>query len=613
MDKQTPTVHLANKEDDLQRLPIWIGVFEGQAINSALEDRKFPRPMTHDLIANILREYDIKVASAVITEIKENTFYSKLILESNGKVKAVDSRPSDAIAIALRMNAPIFVEQSVLNQSGTWFPPIEIGKHPEEFSKRVAELAEKEQYDKIVEIYLAEIQKLSESQENAETIALLNWEMAELYHNKLSLHEDAIKHYEQALKHFEGDDRKAYIYRRMAWNYSERWMHDEAIPAFKKVVEIYPSDTDVLFGLGMNYGRKGLWDEAIVQFQKVLQVDERHTKARSWIADRYFITGNYEQAKEEFQKCVNFRKDWGYARMRLADTYEKLGEYDEALETLKEAVSACEFEKGTGFKVYVLEKVEKLYQKLGRGDEFVPFCRKAIEQRANYKEEREGVFVQQRGSAMVAISKEALQKNISMAAQMDWWLGEYFSQQGDTKAAEAQYEKLRLIQEDNWHVIGPFDNAENIGFWTEYPPEREIDFDKSYQGMAGEVRWQKAQGGRSKSGVDFASIFGVKEWAVGYALANINSPEETEAQLRIGSKDSIIVWLNGEQVHKNMTQRIGFPDQDMIPVKLRKGDNRLLIKSYVREQMPDVLGAGEAPIGWELSTEWSIFVRVANS
>jgi len=318
--QQNPIVFLANKEDDLQRLPIWIGIPEGDAIERMLKGQEMPRPMTHDLIANILREYGIKLTAAVVAEIKENTFYSKLILDSNGEVKAVDSRSSDAIAIALRMNAPIFVEQSVLNQSGEWIPPIETGKHPEEFSKRVIEVAEKGQYNKVVEIYLAEIQKLAESPGNTETIGVLNWEIAELYNNKMGLYDDAIKHYEQALKHFERDDRKAHIYHRIAWHYVNRGMHGEAIPAFEKVVEIWPSNIDALSGLGISYGNKGLWDEAIVQFQKVLQVNERHTLARAWIADRYFLTENYEQAKEEFEKCVNFNKDSGYARMRLADT-----------------------------------------------------------------------------------------------------------------------------------------------------------------------------------------------------------------------------------------------------------------------------------------------------
>ncbi len=606
---QIPIVFLANKEDDLQRLPIWIGIPESEAIERVLQGEETPRPMTHDLIANILRECGIKLTAAVVSEIKETTFYSKLILDSNGEVKTVDSRPSDAIAIALRMDAPIFVEQSVLNRSGIWLPPIEIGKHPEEFSKRVIEFAEKGQYNEVVEIYLAEIQRLAKSKENAEMIALLNWEMAELYHNKMSMYDDAIKHYEQALKHFEGEDRKAHIYHRMAWNYANREMHAEAIPAFKKVLEIWPSNIDALFGLGKSYARKDLWDEAIVQFQKVLQVDERHTEARSWIADRYFITGNYEQAKEEFEKCVNFNKGPGYARMRLADICEKLGEYDEALETLKEAVSTCDFEREGTFTVYALEKLEKLYQQLDRRDEFVGYCRDTIAEILNAADK----LAKERGTKISPEDIERIEsRNITKAAQMDWWLGEYFSRKGDSEAAKAQYEKLGLIQEEDWHIIGPFDNVENSGISTEYPPESEIDFDKSYQGMSSEVHWQKAQGGRSKSCVDFAAIFGIKEWAVSYALTTINSPEETDAQLRIGSKDSAVVWLNGEQIHKNiMIPRIGLPDQAVIPVKLKKGDNRLLIKSCVGKQMPGVPGAGEAPAGWELSTEWCIFARVA--
>lgn len=246
---------------------------------------------------------------------------------------------------------------------------------------------------------------------------------------------------------------------------------------------------------------------------------------------------------------------------------------------------------------------------MDRGDEFVGYCRDTIANTLNAADK----LAKGRGTKIPPEDIERIEsRNIPKAAQMDWWLGECFSRRGDAEAAKAQYEKLGLIQEENWHIIGPFDNTENSGISREYPQESEIDFDKSYQGVSGEVCWQKARGGRSKSCVDFATIFGVKEWAVGYALTTINSPEETDTQLRIGSKDSVLVWLNGEQVHKNiMTSRIGLLDQDVIPIKLKKGDNRLLIKSCVGRQMPGVPGAGEAPTGWELSAEWCIFARVA--
>ena len=217
------------------------------------------------------------------------------------------------------------------------------------------------------------------------------------------------------------------------------------------------------------------------------------------------------------------------------------------------------------------------------------------------------VFVRRVGKGIVVIPPEEQRKITSMAAQMEWWLGEYFQRKSDAESAQAQFEKLGLIQEDAWHIIGPFDNSGNKGFLTEYPPEHEIDFEKSYQGLSGEVQWTKAQGGRSKSCVDFASIFGVKEWAATYAYTTVSSEKEKDAQLRIGSRGSVVVWLNDKPIFRQSIGRISAPDQDVIPIKLKAGENKLLIKSCVGSATSSI---GEIPTGWELSADWCIFARI---
>ena len=604
-----PIVFLANKAMELQNLPIWIGQSEGHAIHNALERKEFPRPMTHDLFINVMREFGIKMTAAIVAEIRGTTFHGRLILESGGVIKEVDSRPSDAIALALRADAPIFVEQSVFHQSGGWFTALESGKLPEEFSKQLKDLSQSD----IIEKYQEKLRELETSpDEHAEMIALLRWDLAENYRRE-GIHDDATRNFERALELCDNDDQRAYIYRRIGWNYFYDEMYDEAIPAFQKSIEIFPSNADVLYGLGMSYGRKGMWDEAVVQFQKVLQLDERHTDARGWIADRYFMSENYEQAKAEFQKCIKFRPDWGYARARLSDLYKTFGQQDEALETLKKSIAECnEFERWGPFTVHVLEKVERLYRHLGVEAEFVQYCRDAIAEKMRKMKvdaKAEEVFVRHVGEKIVVLTTEEQTKRISMAAQMEWWLGEYFQRKGDTESAQAQFEKLGLIQENAWHVIGLFDNSGNRGFLMEYPPEREIDLEKSYQGLSGEVHWTKAQGGRSKSCVDFAHIFGIKEWATAYAYTTISSEKEKDAQLRIGSRSSVVIWLNEKPIFRQSISRISVPDQDVIPIKLKAGENRLLIKSCVGSATSFT---GETPTGWELSADWCIFTRIVD-
>jgi uncharacterized protein len=98
-------------------LPIWVGIFEANAIALQMENIATPRPMTHDLLRNVISDLKGNVERVVVTELKENTFYAVIHLTVNGDRVAVDSRPSDAIALALRAKAPIFVEDTVLDQA----------------------------------------------------------------------------------------------------------------------------------------------------------------------------------------------------------------------------------------------------------------------------------------------------------------------------------------------------------------------------------------------------------------------------------------------------------------------------------------------------------------
>ncbi len=103
--------------DDKNSLPVWIGALEASAIASELEKIRFSRPMTHDLMMNILKNLKISVEKIEVTDLRENVYYAKIHLNSYGNSFVIDSRPSDAIAIALRMECPIYVDTSVLDKS----------------------------------------------------------------------------------------------------------------------------------------------------------------------------------------------------------------------------------------------------------------------------------------------------------------------------------------------------------------------------------------------------------------------------------------------------------------------------------------------------------------
>ena len=98
-------------------LPIWVGVYEANAIALEIEKVVTPRPMTHDLLKNVLVGLDANVRKIVVTTIKDDTFYALIWLERNGTLLSIDSRPSDALALALRIDCPIYVEDDVLKSS----------------------------------------------------------------------------------------------------------------------------------------------------------------------------------------------------------------------------------------------------------------------------------------------------------------------------------------------------------------------------------------------------------------------------------------------------------------------------------------------------------------
>jgi bifunctional DNase/RNase len=98
-------------------LPIWVGVFEANAIALQIENVQTPRPMTHDLLKNILEDLQARVERIVVSALKENTFYAVIHLVTGGDTLAIDARPSDAIALALRTRSPIFVEEAVIQSA----------------------------------------------------------------------------------------------------------------------------------------------------------------------------------------------------------------------------------------------------------------------------------------------------------------------------------------------------------------------------------------------------------------------------------------------------------------------------------------------------------------
>jgi bifunctional DNase/RNase len=119
MDQQMNPVVLLVDQAETLALPIWIGTSEAQSIALELQGVRMPRPMTHDLIRQILTQLTVSVSRIVVTDIQNGTYFAEIHLKNNGADVVIDSRPSDAIALALRTEAPIYVEEKV---AGTAIP-----------------------------------------------------------------------------------------------------------------------------------------------------------------------------------------------------------------------------------------------------------------------------------------------------------------------------------------------------------------------------------------------------------------------------------------------------------------------------------------------------------
>ncbi len=113
MDQHMNPVVLLTDTDERMALPIWVGAAEAQAIALQLQGVTPPRPMTHDLMRSILQEMSVSLTRIVVCDVRDQTYYAEIHLKREGKEHTIDSRPSDAIALALRMQAPIFVDEKV--------------------------------------------------------------------------------------------------------------------------------------------------------------------------------------------------------------------------------------------------------------------------------------------------------------------------------------------------------------------------------------------------------------------------------------------------------------------------------------------------------------------
>ncbi|EFO81102.1 protein of unknown function DUF151 [Oscillochloris trichoides DG-6] len=124
-------VVVLRETDSTRYLPIWIGPFEAEAIAMAIQGHEPVRPLTHDLLKSLIGDLGGQISHIFVNDIRDSTFYARIVIEQDGRTIEVDARPSDAVALAVRTEAPIYVENHVIEQAGIYFDEDEQTTAPE--------------------------------------------------------------------------------------------------------------------------------------------------------------------------------------------------------------------------------------------------------------------------------------------------------------------------------------------------------------------------------------------------------------------------------------------------------------------------------------------------
>ena len=178
---------------------------------------------------------------------------------------------------------------------------------------------------------------------------------------------------------------------------------------------------------------------------------------------------------------------------------------------------------------------------------------------------------------------DALPHKPSVQLNANLVLAEFYRDNDMPEKAEAHIQKTGFITEDAWLILGPFNNAYGIGYHTAYIPENatQVDATPKYAGMEGQVNWQKSAD-RTLNG--YISLGDKVDWGAAYAFATVTSPDEREVQFRFDSDDQGKVFLNGKEVLTNTEAHSATIDRYTVPVRLRSGENSILVKVCEEEE-----------------------------
>ena len=345
--------------------------------------------------------------------------------------------------------------------------------------------------------------------------------------------------------------------------YSDREQRDKGV-AILESLKPKMEESAVLYELlGAAYKEAGETEKANATYTKWLEIRQKkvHRRQRPWeyehLAIQILDKEIMPEKALEFAERASQSGDaaWHYAST-LGRAYLANERYEEALEQFKMSRNNRN-QPGTTPE----DAAQRLWRRATQDSE---------------KAKDEGRYVE-----IVEKVMNAMPGNPTIQLLANVALAEYYREHDQPDKAEDYMNKTGFIAENAWSIIGPFNNPDGIGYNKAYISEdaTQIDMTAKYDGVDGQIGWEKRTDDTFDGFVDLDTIFGSKiNWGTAYARITVTAPDEREAQIRLGSDDQAKIWLNGEEVFTYGESRSAAIDQNAIPVTLKAGENSILVK-----------------------------------
>ncbi len=391
------------------------------------------------------------------------------------------------------------------------------------------------------------------------------------------------------------------LYHQLAWTHAKDDQLSEAEATYRRALDASLEDNEydsVIRGIWKLYSDREQRDKGVAILESLKPKMEESAILYELLGAAYKEAGETEKANATYTKWLEIRQKKVHRRQRPWE-YEHLAIQildkeimpEKALEFAERASqsgdAAWRYTSTLGRAYLANERYEEALEqfKMSRNDRNQPGttpedAARRLWRRATQDSEKakdEGRYVE-----IVEKVMNAMPGNPTIQLLANVALAEYYREHDRSDKAKDYMNKTGFIAESVWSIIGPFNNTDGIGYNKVYIPEgaTQIDTAAKYDGVDGQISWQKRTDDTFDGFVDLNKIFGRKiNWVTAYARTTVTAPDERKAQIHIGSDDQAKVWLNGEEVFAYSESRSAAMDQNAIPVTLKAGENRILIKT----------------------------------